>query len=793
MAGLALSFEQDRITVGAAANRDMRLSPPAGADDDDSPVAPEHAEILFDDDERIFYLHDIAGRRGTLVNGERPAEARTPLYVEDVLQFGAAGGPELIFRLGMAAPGLQPLPPEPEEAGSLEFLTGVEAGRAYPVPDAGPVRIGRRADLEIALDPQGDLVVSGNHCAVERTPEGFTVTDTSRNGTFVNDTAVEGTAYLDEGDILRLGEGGPRIRFRASAPRRVYPNLAFRTGATAAAPRKAGDIPQSRPVAPPAGGVAAAPAVPAMPPHMTMPPAHRGDRIPAAPPQRTPKVPCKINLLRHRPAHGAPHRAMRQATVWWRTLLHDKRRRRPGLATRITRDGSLLLVAGVAAAMGYGLWRLGTSGTGAPKRTTGSETAKAAAAAAETLARQMATAGEFKVAKGAYTIAVPAGWRALENGRGALLEPPAPDTGLAVDFMRDARLKPDSARRLAAGAGGEAKAYPLPRAAANGEVAISAWGGRSGDLARIAVFHQPPGDVPLLAMLETTTATLAALPADTLDKLLVSGVKMQRINPLPTPTPTQKPKPKPAETPEPGNTPTSGGTGVAGATATPGATAGVFGIKLPFGLGSGSATPKPAATGTAAARPTPATDDPAEPTPRPIATTTPRSGGRPTPTPTARPTAAPEPDAEPTATTTPAAATARVANRKAKLALRLPEKWSGTSDEAEGTLAIKSPAGLSVRVARDAGKVEVEGVARGLVLGGYTMVGQPMKKAAYSAAILRKGDDRMMVTLIPQTQGTDSTVVVLSTMEGAAISPEDNKALGALVGQIIDAGKPAAR
>lgn len=215
-AGQAKSFDAARITLGRASTCDFQFDPYQ-----DLEVASHHAEILLD--ESTFYIHDLETRGGTYVNGER-INRRQRLQSEDFIQFGKHG-PELIFRRGLAGPDPQPLPPKAPQTGELEFISGTDAGKIFPVRGDLTTRIGRRGDLEVNLDPRGDMVVSGNHCSIDFHEDRFVVTDTSRNGTYINGDPVEEHAIIRDGDILTLGLGGPRARFRIHPQRRVYPNL----------------------------------------------------------------------------------------------------------------------------------------------------------------------------------------------------------------------------------------------------------------------------------------------------------------------------------------------------------------------------------------------------------------------------------------------------------------------------------------------------------------------------------------------------------------------------------------
>lgn len=94
----------------------------------------------------------------------------------------------------------------------LVALDGEQSGRRIVL--TGDSRTLGRAD-------PGDIVVtgpevSGQHCRLDRGPDGFTITDLdSTNGTFVNDQPVQ-TANLRDRDVVRLGSS--RFLFKDDAP-----------------------------------------------------------------------------------------------------------------------------------------------------------------------------------------------------------------------------------------------------------------------------------------------------------------------------------------------------------------------------------------------------------------------------------------------------------------------------------------------------------------------------------------------------------------------------------------------
>lgn len=74
------------------------------------------------------------------------------------------------------------------------------------------VRLGRRADLEVAFDPFRDILVSGVHAELRATDSGVVVEDLgSMNGTYVNGARINAAVTLLPGDRVSLGPGGPEF------------------------------------------------------------------------------------------------------------------------------------------------------------------------------------------------------------------------------------------------------------------------------------------------------------------------------------------------------------------------------------------------------------------------------------------------------------------------------------------------------------------------------------------------------------------------------------------------------
>jgi len=92
----------------------------------------------------------------------------------------------------------------------LVHIAGPRKGEIQEFSDA-MITIGREPSCLVRFAP--DLtIVSRHHADIVREGNRFKVTDHSANGTFVNGKRVQ-EAYLKNGDVLELAEGGPKVSF----------------------------------------------------------------------------------------------------------------------------------------------------------------------------------------------------------------------------------------------------------------------------------------------------------------------------------------------------------------------------------------------------------------------------------------------------------------------------------------------------------------------------------------------------------------------------------------------------
>ncbi|MGH7718388.1 MAG: trypsin-like peptidase domain-containing protein [Gemmatimonadaceae bacterium] len=93
----------------------------------------------------------------------------------------------------------------------LEVLTGSRAGERERF-DKGTVVVGRHPGCDLRFDRLAELDVSARHAEIRQRSGTCTVRDLgSTNGTFVNGVRVKGERELAHGDVISLGEMGPRL------------------------------------------------------------------------------------------------------------------------------------------------------------------------------------------------------------------------------------------------------------------------------------------------------------------------------------------------------------------------------------------------------------------------------------------------------------------------------------------------------------------------------------------------------------------------------------------------------
>jgi hypothetical protein len=126
----------------------------------------------------------------------------------------SAHGLAELFRQGALAAGhletMAPLPAQPPvDSGPprLHFL-----GRDYLLGESS-FTLGSEVGCQLQFDRREYPDVSARHCEVVCDQRVFTLHNSCREGTLVNDYLVSGSIVLHAGDRVRLGLGGPLLRF----------------------------------------------------------------------------------------------------------------------------------------------------------------------------------------------------------------------------------------------------------------------------------------------------------------------------------------------------------------------------------------------------------------------------------------------------------------------------------------------------------------------------------------------------------------------------------------------------
>ena len=113
-----------------------------------------------------------------------------------------------------------------------ELPRGLLMSAVLPTPvaiEAGPARVqfrnhdyllrgktfvlGRQSECDLIFESELYPTVSGRHCEILSERRNYILRDRSRNGTLVNERPVVHEIVLQAGDWIRLGPGGPLVRF----------------------------------------------------------------------------------------------------------------------------------------------------------------------------------------------------------------------------------------------------------------------------------------------------------------------------------------------------------------------------------------------------------------------------------------------------------------------------------------------------------------------------------------------------------------------------------------------------
>src|SRR5438128_3300696 len=214
-------------------------------------VLPRHALLSGQADGQVV-IRKAAPAAEVMINGVRLGSEPTPLLHGDKVE---VGDHELTFvdeRRSGSTRYVQALPQgvaQAKGATAKPGVTGNTGGRIVSLTDgreyviAGPSLVfGREAGCDVVVSGKD---VSRRHAEIVQTPRGYLLVDSSTNGTFVNETRVEGQRFLQRAAVIRIGD--EQFRFYAD----VVPAPPAPPAPAGPPPGPAVSAPQAAPQAPP--------------------------------------------------------------------------------------------------------------------------------------------------------------------------------------------------------------------------------------------------------------------------------------------------------------------------------------------------------------------------------------------------------------------------------------------------------------------------------------------------------------------------------------------------------------
>ncbi|MEP7214381.1 MAG: FHA domain-containing protein [Acidobacteriota bacterium] len=231
------SFDQSAILIGRDASEcDIAF------DNERFPmVSRKHAEFRWQDGH--WFVIDLNSSYGTFLNGSQVTEP-VPIAAGASIQFGVDGpivrvvwfeaetetfehAPEPVASLPTpdgsttGVVNIHPTPPissAPAAVGtSLATLEFADSSRPVFTITKDQIWLGRESDCDIIFDASSGTV-SRKHASIRIENGEFVLTDNhSFNGTLVNEERIASPVSLNNGDKIRLGKGGPVVRFNSTA------------------------------------------------------------------------------------------------------------------------------------------------------------------------------------------------------------------------------------------------------------------------------------------------------------------------------------------------------------------------------------------------------------------------------------------------------------------------------------------------------------------------------------------------------------------------------------------------
>ena len=95
----------------------------------------------------------------------------------------------------------------------ITFLTGSRQGQELRYNIDEKISVGRGTDNTIVVDGSTNHAVSRNHATLEYHNDGWVLTDSSTNGTFVNNVLLnKSESEVSDGDHLQFSKTGDQIK-----------------------------------------------------------------------------------------------------------------------------------------------------------------------------------------------------------------------------------------------------------------------------------------------------------------------------------------------------------------------------------------------------------------------------------------------------------------------------------------------------------------------------------------------------------------------------------------------------
>ncbi len=228
------SFEEEIIRVG----RDADHCQIVFANQQYPMVSRRHAEIRWTT--RGWMVWDLNSSYGTFANGQKVAAPHL-IALNDRIQFGTQGPVLKVVNTEQTssgpAPATPPKPSAPLPQTPSNSPQQTQAARLeFSETPARPLLVLTKDKIWLGRDPSGDVVfdanavmVSRKHAEIRRENGAFVIYDNgSFNGTLINEQRISMPTPLYHDDQIRLGPGGPVLRF--FSPAQIAPDGASVTG-----------------------------------------------------------------------------------------------------------------------------------------------------------------------------------------------------------------------------------------------------------------------------------------------------------------------------------------------------------------------------------------------------------------------------------------------------------------------------------------------------------------------------------------------------------------------------------